>query len=677
MDIQSSTFNELFVLYPVIIQGWITPVKPDGVAHGGIPQALYDDQTQGLECLADPWTELQLLSWTMAADDRVDLYVNDDPNPVTGKTVAPGEEQLRVRLYLAHGRLNQGVNRLHYKVTRVGGNVESSRDLLVLYHLRLPESLELVIPPDVLRDGVGPERAAQGVTLGFNYSNRRKYDVIACMIGDTTVRFDVPDAPAAINQTLFTDTFKRAGDNPSAVLEFRVFDQLGNVVKSGEKRLDIHLGRVTLLAPTVRGMNGNQFSPTTPEVRVLVPQGSLLRDDTLRVKWTGATAVAAGSYTSPPRLVSAGLEIAVPRSVLAYSLGQQVTVTYFIERDGNTTESPPLLLNILPLPATALIAPKIVEADANNFVDVLALGTKNATIHTLLHTLIEAGQQCWLRLEGKKADGSAHDLTLWNGLPAQVNSTWINQGFWPATLANSYLKQLGHGTTLTIKYKVALDKSNIEADAVVFPDRTYTVKAVVALTIDDSQMLLHAVKLLQNYGWGSKEVPGNVDTRQATGGTPPYIYQSDNPAVASVTLDGKVAGLRNGATTIRVSDQSGSTVSFAVDVRNVFQVIRGSATYSGDPQGDLDAQRWVYSQGGIRLPDNSYLEPLSANFTNVYGDVFEGTPVDRPRGKCCVESAVPPRAYYGNWMAMHSDGTFWFSSGSQPQLARAIAFVPT
>lgn len=478
MDIQSSTFNELFVLYPVIIQGLVTPVKPDGVAHGGIPQALYDDQTQGLECLVDPWTELQLVSWTMAADDRVDLYVNDDPNPVTGKTVAPGEEQLRVRLYLAHGRLNQGVNRLHYKVTRVGGNVESSRDLLVLYHLRLPESLELVIPPDVLRDGVGPERAAQGVTLGFNYSNRRKYDVIACLIGDTTVRFDVPDAPAAINQTLFTDTFQRAGDNPSAVLEFRVFDQLGNVVKSGEKRLDIHLGRVTLLAPTVQGMNGNQFSPTIPEVRVLVPQGSLLPGDMLKVKWTGATAVAAGSYTSPPRLVSAGLEIAVPRSVLAYSLGQQVTVTYFIERDGNTTESPPLLLNILPLPATALIAPKIVEADANNYLDVLALGTKNATIHGLLHTLIEAGQQCWMRLEGKKADGSVHNLTVWSGSSSQVNATWINQGYWPKALTNSYLKDLGHNTPLTIKYKVALDKSNVEANAVVFPDRVYTIKAV-------------------------------------------------------------------------------------------------------------------------------------------------------------------------------------------------------
>ncbi|WP_434597974.1 Ig-like domain-containing protein [Pseudomonas sp. R3-57] len=408
---------------------------------------------------------------------------------------------------------------------------------------------------------------------------------------------------------------------------------------------------------------------------MLVPQGSLFPGDELTVKWTGATAIAAGSYTSPPRPVSAGLEIAVPRSVLAYSLGQQVSVTYLIDRDGTTTESPPLLLNILPLPATALTAPKILEADTNNFLDVLALGTNDATIHALLHTLIEAGQPCWLRVEGKTDDGSALYLTLWNGLPAQVNSTWISQGFWPQTLANSYLRQLGHGSQLKIKLKVALNKSNVEADAEVFPERVYTVKAALEMTIDNSLMRLYAVKLLQNYGWGSKEVPGNVETRQPTGGTAPYTYQSDDPAVASVDSNGKVTGLKNGATTIRVSDQSGSTVSFAVDVRNVFRVIRGTATYSGNPQGDLEAQQWVYSQGGVALP--LYLESFLANFINVYADVFEGTPITLPRGKCCVMSAIPPLAYYGSWMGMHPDGTFWFSSGSLLQLARAMAFVPT
>jgi YVTN family beta-propeller protein len=485
MDIQSAALNELFVLYPVRIPGWVTPVIPPNPADradGGIPQALYNDN-KDLECQVDPWIEPQLSNWTMAVNDRVDLYVNDNPNPATGKTVAEGEAQKSITLYLPPGRLDHGVNRLHYKVTRPGGNAEKSRDLWVLYHLRTPESLDLIIPPDVIKDGVGPEQAAQGVEFGFTYTNRRNHDRIEFLLGDTTIRFDVPDAPTPITQKLFTDAFQKAGDNPSAVAEFRVYDQLGNMIKSTEKRLGIHLGRLTLPAPTVEGMTGNNFSPTQPKIRVLVPQGPLLPNDKLSVIWKGSTSVPAGSHTSPPQLVSAGLVIEVPPSVLAYSLGQQVTVSYVIERNGVRFPSLPLMLNILALPATALTPPKIVEADANNVLDVMALGTNNATIRALLWTLIEAGQQVWMTLQGKKADGSAHNLTVWNGGSKKVNATWVKQEYWPYTLANSYLKQLGHGSTLTIRFKAALDKSDVEANALVFPDRTYTVRAVAALNL--------------------------------------------------------------------------------------------------------------------------------------------------------------------------------------------------
>ncbi|WP_460126647.1 hypothetical protein [Pseudomonas sp. H3_A05] len=47
MDIQSPALNELFDLIPVIIMGWVTPVKPAGIADGGIPKSLYDDQPRG------------------------------------------------------------------------------------------------------------------------------------------------------------------------------------------------------------------------------------------------------------------------------------------------------------------------------------------------------------------------------------------------------------------------------------------------------------------------------------------------------------------------------------------------------------------------------------------------------------------------------------------------------
>lgn len=275
MDIQPAELNEVFELVPMHIPGWVSPVKPANLADGGIPKSLYDGQAQGLECLVDPWKELQLRSWTMAADDRVDLYVNDDLTPVTGKTVAPGEEQLRVRLYVPHGRLRNGVNRLHYKVTRVGGNSEDSRDLNVLYYRRspgepAPEGLDLVIPSDVLEEGVSAQRAAQGVEFGFTYSNGRAYDRVRFQIGDETVEWEITDAAVPVTKTLFTDTFQQVGDNPNLLLDFVVFDQLGNFSRSSTKPIDVHLGRTNLLAAILREIpRENNDDPNTVDLAKL------------------------------------------------------------------------------------------------------------------------------------------------------------------------------------------------------------------------------------------------------------------------------------------------------------------------------------------------------------------------------------------------------------------------
>ncbi|MFS2095996.1 hypothetical protein ACCC96_23595 [Pseudomonas sp. Pseusp11] len=258
MDIQSSVLNQLFELFPVIIQGWVSPVKPVGLAHGGIPKAIYDGQSRGLECLVEPWRELQLRSWAMAVDDRVDLYVNDDLTPVDGKTIAPGEEQLRVRLYIPHGRLRNGVNRLHYKVVRPSGNgSEDSRDLNVLYYLRspgepAPAGLDLVIPPDVIKDGVSAARAAQGVEFGFTYSNRRAYDRIRFQLGDETIEREITDTSVPVIKKLFTDTFQKVGDNPNTLCDYVVIDQLGNSNRSPTKQIDVHLGRTNLSAAILR-----------------------------------------------------------------------------------------------------------------------------------------------------------------------------------------------------------------------------------------------------------------------------------------------------------------------------------------------------------------------------------------------------------------------------------------
>ncbi|WP_434578086.1 hypothetical protein [Pseudomonas sp. Z1-6] len=351
MDIQSSALNELFKLFPVIIMGWVTPVKPAGIADGGIPKSLYDNQPKGLRCLIDAWTELQKRSWTMAVDDRADLYVNDDPFPVDGKDVGPGEEQLRMELHVPHGRLLNGVNRLHYKVTRPSENGASSGDLFVLYHLRAPgepapQGLDLVIPVDVIADGVSGERAAQGVAFGFTYSNRRTYDRINFLIGNATVPFEVLDGSVPVVHTLFTDTFIQAGDNPNTPLEFRVTDQLGNSNQSSIKYINVHLGQVEqdLPAPNVEGVqDGGTLDPSqTTQVWTRVPGTALLEGDEVVVTWTDESGVAL-SYVSPPKPYTFNdtqlgyLRFSIPAADVQRFLNKDVKVTYTRDRNGTIT----------------------------------------------------------------------------------------------------------------------------------------------------------------------------------------------------------------------------------------------------------------------------------------------------------------------------------------------------
>lgn len=255
MDIQSSALNHPFELFPVYIPGWKTPVLPENLAHGGIPQRIYDGRPQGLQCVIDPLTDLKSGPWAMAAFDQVDLYVNGGPAPVTGHTIQPGEESEYISLDLPHGELRNGVNRLHYRVTRVSGNFDDSAELNVLYHLRAPgdpsASMILTIPPEVIEAGVGPEEAARGVEFGFTYPYRRNYDHISFVIGLATDPFDVPDVPTPVVRTAGTEIFQQAGDNPRAEVVFIVTDQLGNTNTSSTWYLDIHLDRLEIPAITL------------------------------------------------------------------------------------------------------------------------------------------------------------------------------------------------------------------------------------------------------------------------------------------------------------------------------------------------------------------------------------------------------------------------------------------
>jgi alpha-tubulin suppressor-like RCC1 family protein len=217
----------------------------------------------------------------------------------------------------------------------------------VLYHLRAPgdpapEGLDLLIPPDVVRDGVSAERAAQGVEFGFAYTNPRNYDRIDFLLGDITVPFEVVDASTPVAKTLFTDTFLQAGDNATTLIQYRVTDQLGNANQSPTKRLDIHLGRpLELLPPTIDEALGDQLDPAdTPNgATVRIPaEVNLLGGDSGEVRWAGLPG--AGSINVPFTVSAseAGQDktVPVPKSVVEANVDQTITLEYTLRRQGGS-----------------------------------------------------------------------------------------------------------------------------------------------------------------------------------------------------------------------------------------------------------------------------------------------------------------------------------------------------
>lgn len=669
MDIQSAALNELFVLYPVIIQGWISPVRPAGIAAGGIPKALYDAVPAGLECLVDPWTEMR--SGTLAVDDRVDLYVNDGATPVHGKTINPGEEQLRIRLYVPHGELQDGVNTLHYVVTRPGGNgSEKSRVLEVLYHLRgpgepAPAGMRLQIPAVVRDQGVDAEQAAQGVVFGFDYANRRAYDRIRLTLGTVPVNREVdpgevgPGLPV-ITQTLFTDTFRRSGDNPDTLVFYSVVDQLGNRNQSADDQIDVHLDRVpSLQPPSVKEASGNNLNPVAAKDRLTaVLPADLLPTDQVSVTWTGPVgSPAEGSHTTLPRPISeAGHEIQLPNTLIAFCLGKQATLSYTVTRGGTPIPSPSFPVNVQTLPISELRPPMLKQASNNGEGPELQLNelTAEGLMWFPGFAFIAVNQPVWLRLKGTKSNGDVYDNLLWYPPAAHINQDWVDNGFFEYAAPYADLKDLKDGTSLTMEFKVGFGRSTNEAEAVSFQVRSYTVKAVAAtaLRFTNEPYLIAPRGQVKNLELSLRtsanqpvpgvnvtvELPPNVTYADGGSGARDFITQADG----TVTVRGVKGHTTPGTYTLdAISGQQRVTADLTITPQGAVGEVRMYMPY--DLACSRDGTR-IYMCGvggyihvidalsvrfltGIYIQDNANYIAVSPDDTRLYVSLYSSNTV--------------------------------------------------
>jgi hypothetical protein len=146
-----------------------------------------------------------------------------------------------------------------------------------------------------------------------------------------------------------------------------------------------------------------------------------------------------------------------------------------------------------------------------------------------------------------------------------------------------------------------------------------TFRVVRKLSIDQSLMTLNGVKLLQSYGWNSKEVPGNTMTRVPNGGIPEVTFTSSSPSIAAVDrTTGKVTGLKNGSAVITVTDGSNNQLSYQVIVSNVFRMIISAHT---DRLSFDQIHAWGLAQGGVQLPGATDAKPIIEAFLENFTDL--------------------------------------------------------
>jgi len=202
---------------------------------------------------------------------------------------------------------------------------------------------------------------------------------------------------------------------------------------------------------------------------VVVRDARLSSGDYVGFVW----AIAGGNSEVFHKDVNAAGEVhaELPVSVFAASLGKTVAVSYVVYKGGAAQPlSQVLNLRVLELPATALKAPRFVEATGIPLVLDLNAITSNATVVVDPWPLIAEGQTFWLRMHGTRDDGDPYSERL--ATPYTVQTSDVTSGI-HRVVERSLLLRLENASTLRVELKVDLSGTVLESAATSFPEGVF------------------------------------------------------------------------------------------------------------------------------------------------------------------------------------------------------------
>jgi hypothetical protein len=395
--------NAVLALSPPRAPEATTPVEG---AHYGVPKRAYDLKPMGLTLDLDP-----PLTGTVDAGDVIRLVLNNASTEAT-KTIQPGQEDAVQTLYLPKGLLRPNqLNTLVYTITRGSENRGTSTpELTLLYNAIRPgnqdrtpgdgahSELQLILPQDVIDDGIDAERAKQGVQVCFAYPYCRAYDVIRlnCNGKDvvrTVTAAEATASPSAEPTTICVmvgeDVFQQAGDNSKFVFSYTVTDQLGNGPDtdspySGTIEIDVHLKETRLVAPDLaEDPDDPSDDPSTIDLGKLGSKDLTVLVHAFAPTWQPNDKIRVTYTATKPDapVVSHTVEADVGRIPFTYKLmvpnakviaGSVARAKYELVRGGSTIATSKTTTTDVIGGSTIVLLPPLLAAPAVDPIDVLA-----------------------------------------------------------------------------------------------------------------------------------------------------------------------------------------------------------------------------------------------------------------------------------------------------------------
>ncbi len=225
-------------------------------------------------------------------------------------------------------------------------------------------------------------------------------------------------------------------------------------------------------APTVLEAPTGTLDPAnaTSGATVRVKFDGMQATDTLAVGWTGNNQADTWESDPKPGSVFGQVDFTVPVGVVAASQGKTINVRYVVTRNGQTTVSLELELQVSELAQDQLPIPEVPEADCGGEQCELDLGDfeGDATVTLAPWPLISKGQTYWVVIAGTLENGRPDEFYLASAQP--VSDEQISKGL-DIPLPRSRLENLKSDDTFSVIVKVAYDQRQSEQQATTLPTR--------------------------------------------------------------------------------------------------------------------------------------------------------------------------------------------------------------